>query len=95
MFTAVGQTLKQYPTDGQGSAKNVFLNSAFYQLNKPSISIRIFQNIFTLNEFISDKNQPTTQYRHSKTFCKNMAKSKKQNPFYFAANAIKASKFVD
>ena len=95
MFTAVGQTLKQYVTGGQGSAKNVFLNSAFYQLDKLSISIRTFQNIFTLNELISGKNQPTTQYRQSKAFCKNMAKSDKQNPFYFAANPIKASKFVN
>ena len=48
-----------------------------------------------LNEFISGKNQPTTQSRHSKAFCENMAKSDKQNPFHFGTKAIEAKEFLN
>ena len=106
IFTAAGQTLQQqYPTGGQGRGKNEFINSTLHQLDGPSASISILQNTSTSSEFISSKNQATAQSRQSKTFCKELAKTDKQfhdtgyskrlrNPFYFAAKAIKATKFV-
>ena len=106
IFTAAGQTLQQqYPTGGQGRGKNEFINSTLHQLDGPSACISILQNTSTSSEFISSKNQATAQSRQSKTFCKELAKTDKRfydtgyskrlrNPFYFAAKAIKATKFV-
>ena len=106
IFTAAGQTLQQqYPTGGQGRGKNEFINSTFHQLDGPSACISILQNTSTSSEFISSKNQATAQSRQSETFCKELAKTDKRsydtgyskrlrNPFYFAAKAIKATKFV-
>ena len=83
--------------------KNEFINSTFHQLEGPSVSIRILQNSSTRSGFISGKNQATSQCRQSKTFCKELVKTDKrsydtgyckrlQNPFYFVAKAIKATK---
>ena len=106
IFTAAGQTLQQqYPTGGQGRGKNEFINSTFHQLDRPSACISILKNTSTSSEFISGKNQATAQSRQSETFCKELAKTDKRsydtgyskrlrNPFYFAAKAIKATKFV-
>ena len=96
---------QQYPTGGQGRGKNEFINSTFHQLDGPSACISILQNTSTSSEFISGKNQATAQSRQSETFCKELAKTDKRsydtgyskrlrNPFYFAAKAIKATKFV-
>ena len=97
---------QQYPTGGQGRGKNeLFINSTFHQLDGPSACISILQNTSTSSEFISGKNQATAQSRQSETFCKELAKTDKRsydtgyskrlrNPFYFAAKAIKATKFV-
>ena len=106
IFTIAGQTLqKQYPTAGQGRCKNEFINSTFHQLDGPSACISILQNTSSSSEFIFGKNQATAQSRQSETFCKELAKTDKRsydtgyskrlrNPFYFAAKAIKATKFV-
>ena len=106
IFTAAGQTLQQqYPTGGQGRGKNEFINSTLHQLDGPSVCISILQNTSTSSEFIPGKNQATAQCKQTETFCKELAKADKQsydtgyskglpNPFYFAAKAIKATKFV-
>ena len=106
MFTCAGLTLQQqYPTGGQRRGKNEFINSTFHQLDVPSVCVRILQNTSTSSEFISGKNQVTAQSRHSETFYKELAQTDKrsydtgyskrlQNPFYFAAKAIKATKFL-
>ena len=106
IFTAAGQTLQQkYPTGGQGRGKYKFINSTFHQLDGPSACISILQNTSTSSEFIPGKNQATAQSRQSETFCKELAKTGKRSydsgyskwlrkPFYFAAKAIKATKFV-
>ena len=96
---------QQYPTGGQGRGKNEFINSTFHQLDGPSACISLLQNTSTSGENISGKNQATAQSRQSETFCKGLAKIDKpsydtgyskrlRNPFYFAAKAIKAIKFV-
>ena len=96
---------QQYPTGGQGRGKNEFINSTLHQLDGPSVCLSILQNTSTSSEFISSKNQATAQSRQSETFCKELAKTDKRsydtgyskrlrNPFYFAAKAIKATKFV-
>ena len=106
IFTASGQTLQQqYPIGEQGRVKNELIHSTFNQLDGPSVCISILQSTSTSNEFIPGKNQATAQSRQSETFCKELAKTDKRsydtgyskrlrNPFYFAAKAIKATKFV-
>ena len=106
MFTAAGQTLQQqYPTGGQERGKNEFINSTFHQLDRPTVFIRILKKTSISSEFTSSKNQAIAQCRQSETFCNELAKTDKQsygtgyskrlqNPFYFAAKAIKASKIV-
>ena len=94
-----------YLTGGQGRGKNEFVKSNFHQLDEPSVCISILQNTSTSSEFIPGKNQATAQSKQTETFCKELAKADKQsydtgyskglpNPFYFAAKAIKATKFV-
>ena len=63
------------------------------------------QKTSTSSDVISGKNEPTSQSKQSETFCKELAKADKRsydtgysrrlrNPFYFAAKAIKATKFA-
>ena len=79
MFIAAGQILQQqYPTRGQRS-KNEFINSTFHQLDRPSVSITILQTTFTNSEFISSKNQATSQCKQSETFCNKLAKTDKRS----------------
>ena len=106
IFTASDQTLQQqYPIGEQGRDKNELVNSTFHQLDGPSVCISILQSTSTSNEFIAGENQATAQSRQSETFCKELAKTdhrscdtgyskRLQNPFYFAAKSIKATKFV-
>ena len=104
MFTVDGQTLQQqYPAGGQGRGKNEFISSTFPQLDGPPVCIKILQNTFTSSDFISSKNQATTQGRHNETFCKELTKTDKQSYdpgivrgyeiSFFATKAIKATKF--
>ena len=106
MFTAAGKTLKQqYPAGIQAKGKSKFAKNTFHLLHRPLASIRILKNTSISREFISSKNQANAQCWHSKTFCKELAKTDKQSYasrykkrlgdlFHFAFKAIKGTKFV-
>ena len=99
------KSFNKIPYRRKRKGKNVFISSTSHQLDGPSVCISILQNTSTSSEFIPGKNQATAQSKQTETFCKELAKADKQsydtgyskglpNPFYFAAKAIKATKFV-
>ena len=96
IFKAACQTLQeQYPTEEKAKGRNMFINSTFRQLHKPTASIRILQHTSTSSGLVSRKNRATAPCRQSETFCKELAQIDKisydpgcskrlQNPFHFA-----------
>ena len=78
IFTDAGQTLQeQYPAEEQARGRNMFINTTFRQLHKPTASIRILQHTSTSSELISRKHQGVIRAGRMKHFVKSWHKFRK------------------